>query len=95
MLHHILVKWNESVENKAEFKQRAERAFAGVTDIPGVFTCEFISSCSDRDNRYDLMIRMRMETEALTTYDQSTLHRNWKKDFTQYIAQKAIFDCDE
>ena len=95
MLHHIIVKWNEQVTDKAEMAERAAEAFAEATAIPGVTRCDIIPSCSDRENRYDLMIRMEMTQEALVLYDASPMHKAWKENFTKYMEKKAIFDCEK
>lgn len=95
MLHHILVKWNETVADKPAMAERAEEAFRGARAIPGISGCEVIRSNSDRANRYDLMIRLTMTPEALPLYDESEMHKAWKRDFSAYIDKKAIFDCEE
>ena len=94
MLHHILVKWNVQAASKAEMATRAAEAFADATAIPGVTRYDIIPSCSDRENRYDLMIRMEMTPEALSLYDASPMHKAWKENFTKYMEKKAIFDCE-
>ena len=53
-----------------------------------------IPNVVDRPNRYDLMIRLTMDTPALTAYDASEAHHRWKELYGPLIAQKAIFDCD-
>lgn len=94
MKHHIIVKWNDLVTDHEAMAQRAAEAFSASTDIPGVTSCELIPSCSDRANRYDLMIRMELTPEGLENYDRSPMHKAWKEQFTQFMAAKAIFDCD-
>ena len=95
MLHHILVKWNETVADKPAMAERAEEAFRGARAIPGISGCEVIRSNSDRANRYDLMIEMDMDIKALPAYDASETHRSWKRDYAAYIETKAIFDCED
>ena len=95
MLHHILVKWNDQVTDKKETNRLAAEAFAGATTIPGVSACELIPSCSDRSNRYDLMIRLTMTWEGLQAYDVSDMHAAWKKNFSHLMESKCIFDCEE
>lgn len=94
MLHHILVKWNEEADSREVMLKKAAEAFAGATGIPGVSACELVPSCSDRANRYDLMIRMEMTPEGLEAYDASPMHKAWKDNFSRFMAAKAIFDCD-
>lgn len=94
MKHHIIVKWNENAAGKAEMAERAAKAFAGAEMIEGVTACELIRSCSERPNRYDLMIRMEVSAEGLKNWDDSEIHAAWKRDFGPFIASKAIFDCE-
>ena len=49
-------------------------------------------SCSERPNRYDMMIEMVMEPEALPVYDASEPHLRWKQEYGSHIEAKAIFD---
>lgn len=49
-------------------------------------------NCIDRPNRYDLMITIDMDEEALAAYDASDPHHEWKETFGDLIEKKAIFD---
>lgn len=93
MLHHILVKWNDKVTDKQNMVSLAAEAFADAERIPGVTRCEIIPSCSSRVNRYDLMIRLTMTQEGLEAYDASEMHKAWKKNFSEFMESKCIFDC--
>ena len=42
----------------------------------------------------DLMIVLDMDPSALPLYDASAPHLQWKRDFADRIAKKAIFDCE-
>ena len=94
MKHYIVVKWNNLVENKKEMFEKAKEAFSEATKIEGVYSCEFFSSCSSRENRYDLMILLEMSEDGLLNYDVSEMHVSWKNNYGQYIEKKAIFDCE-
>lgn len=94
MEHHIIVKYNDTVIDKEELLQRIRAHFADVTAIEGVSGVEFHTSVIDRPNRYDLMIVIEMEKESLPLFDASDVHNLWKENFSKYIVQKAIFDCD-
>ena len=63
-----------------------------AADIPGVHGAEVIPNCVDRDNRYDVLIRLDMDREALPLYDVSAMHHRWKDEFTPLLEKKAIFD---
>lgn len=40
------------------------------------------------------MIEMVIEPSALTTFDTSEIHKQWKSEYGKYITHKTIFDCD-
>lgn len=94
MLHHILVKWNEQVTDKAAIADEVRTLYASATAIPGVHAVAIKPNVTDRPNRYDLLIVLDLPAEALPAWDASELHHQWKKDFGGLIEKKAIFDCD-
>jgi len=93
MKHHILVKFVEGADVSA-LLEPIQALFARTLEIPGVHGLELKPSCSDRPNRYDLMIVMDMDQAALPAYDVSEPHLAWKRDYGDRIAKKAIFDCE-
>lgn len=93
MLHHILVKWKEAPTDTAALCQNIEQVFAPCLSLPGVHGVRVIPNIIHRPNRYDLMIVIHMEEEALPAYDVCEAHRHWKEAYGDRIAQKAIFDC--
>ena len=96
MKHCILVKYNESVDSrkKEELISEISSVFAPLTDIKGIHKVEVIPNIVDRANRYDLLIRIDMEQEILSVYDESQPHKVWKKEYSQYLEKKAIFDYE-
>ena len=94
MLHHILVKWNDQVADKLAMADRVRAVFAPAGSVPGVRRAMIKPNVVDRPNRYDLLIVLDMVPEALTAWDESDIHKNWKADFSSLIEKKAIFDCD-
>lgn len=94
MKHHIIVKWNESVSDKKAILASVREAFGDCGKISGVHGAELIENCIDRENRYDLMIVIDMDKDALTAWDSSDIHKAWKSGFGDKIAMKAIFDCE-
>lgn len=94
MLHHILVKYNDQVKDKAALVPEITALFDHMLTIPGVHRVTVHPNVVDRPNRYDLMIVITMEPDALPRYDDSEWHHRWKADYGHLIAQKAIFDCD-
>lgn len=95
MRHHIIVKWNEEVQDKVAIIDEVKAVFAPCTEIPGIHKVELIPNVVDRPNRYDLMIVISMEREALETYDGCSAHKLWKANYGKFIQSKAIFDSEE
>lgn len=94
MTHHIIVKFLDTVSNKEELINQIKDLFSHATEIPGIHQVQMFSSCIDRANRYDLMIKMVLEPETLNVWDSSEIHKKWKADFGKYLAAKTIFDCN-
>ena len=94
MKHHIIVKFTEGTDVSSLIGPVRE-IFEETLSIPGVHQVELKVSNSDRANRYDLMIVMDMDKEALEAYDVSEPHLRWKTEYKDRIAKKAIFDCDD
>ena len=93
MKHHIIVKFTEGTD-VAALLEPVREIFARTLEIPGVHGVELKPNCVDRPNRCDLMIVIDMDREALPVYDASEPHHQWKRDYADRIAQKAIFDCE-
>ncbi len=94
MKHHIIVKFTEGTDVRA-LAEPVRGIFEETLSIPGIHDVDIKLSNSDRANRYDLMIVMDMDREALAAYDVSEPHIRWKKEYGDRVAQKAIFDCDD
>ena len=94
MKHHILVKYNETVTDKAALLKQIGALYEKAKDIPGIRGVTLLPNCVDRPNRYDLMIVLDMDREALTAWDESEVHRQWKSRFGGCLSAKAIFDCE-
>ena len=94
MKHYIIVKFVEGTDVKA-LVGPVKAIYDETLSIPGVHSVDFKLSNSGRANRYDLMIVMDMDKEALPAYDVSAPHLRWKTEYGDRVAKKAIFDCDE
>lgn len=96
MKHDILVKYNAGVtkQQKAELIPEIQALFDNTTEIPGIHGVTLYPNVVDRENRYDLLIEIDMEREALEVYDQSRWHRQWKEQYGHLLEKKAIFDHD-
>lgn len=95
MLHHIIVKFNETVSDKAALCEEIGQLYAGAAQIPGVHAVALKPNVINRANRYDLMIRLQMDAEALPAWDESDIHHRWKEHYGPMLEKKAIFDCDD
>lgn len=94
MLHHILVKWTDEVTDKPALAAEVEQLFQGVLTIEGVHGVTVKPNVINRPNRYDLLICIDMDEQALSAYDGCPTHHHWKDAYSHLVAQKAIFDCD-
>ena len=95
MKHCILVKWNEQVSDRQAIAAEVEGLYSGAAEITGVRGVRLLRNCVDRSNRYDLLIELDMEKEALSDWDASALHHRWKEQYGSLIAAKAIFDFEK
>ena len=93
MKHHIIVKFTEGTDVDALLKP-VQAIFDRTLEIPGVHGVRLLRNCVDRPNRYDLMIVLDMDPEALPAYDASEPHHRWKAEYSPITAKKAIFDCE-
>ena len=93
MKHHVIIKISDP-SALPYLAAKAEEIFQKTTSVPGVRSVEVHRSCSDIPNRFDLMIIIDMEPEALAAYDASEPHQEWKKLCDPLLASKAIFDCE-
>lgn len=94
MRHHIIVKYTDQVTDKPALDREITALFAQAAEIPGVHGADVCSNVIDRANRYDLMIVVRMERDALPAWDASDLHHRWKAQYGHLVAAKTIFDCE-
>ena len=94
MKHYIIVKFKNGTDVKALYEP-VKKIFDETLKIPGIHGVDVRTSCSDRDNRYDLMIVMDMEPEALPAYDVCEPHLRWKEQYGPLMEKKALFDCED
>ena len=92
--HHIIVKYNALVTDKPAMEQEIAALFSTAGEIPGVTGAFLYPNCIPLENRFDLMIVVEMEKEALEMWNRSQLHLKWKEQYGKYILSKAIFDCE-
>ena len=93
MEHYIIVKFTEGTDVKA-LVEPVRGICEETLAIPGVHSLDIRVSNSDIANRFDLMIIITMEKDALPAYAASGPHIRWKREYGDRIAKKAIFGCD-
>ncbi|MDO5702106.1 MAG: Dabb family protein [Lachnospiraceae bacterium] len=93
MKHYIIAKFKEGTDVRS-LTGPVRSIFEETLEIPGIHSLDVRPSCSDRPNRYDLMIVINMDPEALPAYDASEPHHRWKEQYGGMIEKKAIFDCE-
>ena len=93
MKHYIIVKFKEGFDYKNRIGD-IEDIFNKTLSIDGVNAVSVKPSNSLRENRFDLMKEMDMQSAALPLYDKSEPHLFWKEKYGGYIDKKTIFDCD-
>ena len=68
--------------------------FHELTDIEGIYSVTIKQNCINRENRYHLLIQIDMDIDTLSIYDESNVHKQWKKQYSEYIETKAILDYE-
>ena len=91
MIHYIIVKFKDP-QDRFTLREEIETLFQTALEIEGVEKVEVRPSCSERENRYHLMIAMTMTEAGLERYDVSDMHRKWKEEYGDRLACKTIFD---
>lgn len=94
MQHHIIAKFTPAVTDKAAAIDEIRSLYASAADIPGITAVDVIPNCTDRPNRFDVMIRLTMVPDALLVWDASDLHHEWKSRWGALLESKTIFDCE-
>jgi len=92
MKHCIFVKFKTDFDWKNELPKIKE-LFDSII-IEGVHFTEYFTNCIDRENRYDLLIRIDMDKSSLCLYDECENHHKWKETYSSLIEKKAIFDYE-
>jgi hypothetical protein len=94
MKHFILAKFKPEVTDKKALLDPIQSLFSAAGEIPGVHGASVYPCCIARENRYDIMIVLDMDRDALPLYDVSKMHHDWKSRYGDLLEKKAIFDCE-
>ena len=96
MQHHVIVRFKDSVEDKIALADEIGNLFRGmVGSVPGVYKVSPHKNCIDMSNRYDLMVIVDMEKEALQSYTDSPIHDKWINNYAKYLESKVIMDYED
>jgi hypothetical protein len=96
MQHHVIVKFNDTVKDKIAMADEIGNLFKGmVGTVPGVHKVSPHKNCIDMENRYDLMVIVDMDKEALQPYTDSSIHDKWINGYARYLASKVIMDYED
>ena len=94
MKHCILVKWKESVANKAALVDEARKIFLRLLTIEGIHEVKVYDNVVNRPNRFDVMICIKMDKDVLPIYDESEPHHEWKEKYGKFVENKVVFDYE-
>lgn len=93
MKHLIIVKFIDSSFVDKEY-ENILNIFNKCLKIDGINQIQLNKNIILRENRYDLLIEIDMDKDALNLYDESIPHHEWKDKYSKYIKNKAIIDLD-
>ena len=93
MRHFIIAKLKDS-STRDSLKEPVQELFNEALKIDGVTGVDVHVCNTPFANRYDLMIEMTMEEEALEAYNVSEMHQTWKREYGPHLEAKTIFDCE-
>ena len=91
MKHYIIAKFKKEYDAR-QLVSPITDLFGGVLQVPGIHGVNVIPNCVDRPNRFDLMIEIDMDREALEAYDACEAHKRWKREYGDMLEAKTIFD---
>jgi len=94
MKHCILVKYKESVDEarKEQLRSEIQALFGQLLPMDGIYKVELIPNVTSLPNRYDLLIRIEMDSAVMSAYYETEVHRRWKREYGELLDKKAIFD---
>lgn len=97
MKHYIIAKFNKEVDKKdiPNMLVDIKAIYNEALTIEGIHNIEFKLNCTQKDNRFDLMIILDMDKEALDKWAKCAPHLLWKEKYTKYLESKTIFDSED
>ena len=94
MKHYIVAKLKNPADTE-RLVRPVKELFEETLSIPGIHAVSVKPCCVDRPGRFNLMIVIDMDREALGAYDACEPHQRWKKEYGDLLETKAIFDSED
>ena len=94
MKHYIIAKFKEGCRTQ-ELIGPIRELFEETLTLNGIHGVKVKPCCVARPNRFDIMIEIDMDREALEVYDACEPHRRWKQEYADLLSGKVIFDSEE
>ncbi len=95
MKHLVMVKWNETVENKEAMAREVLALFEKAhRENEEVGEGSLILNAVDLPNRYDCLFIIELDKENIPVWNNCGPHLIWKSDYSKYVLSKAIFDWE-
>ena len=91
MEHYMIIQFNKDCDAK-EMYESIKELFSGASQIEGVRKAEVFLSSAPLRQRYDMMIKVRMNKGSLASFENSELYRKWKEDYADRIRKLTVFD---
>lgn len=92
MKHLVMYKWKRGMEAPAG---EVEALYRETLTVPGIHSVSVRTNCVKRETRFDGLIILDMDREALEAYDGCEAHLRWKREYGDRLQAKAIIDLDE
>jgi hypothetical protein len=93
MRHFVIAKLKDGID-KMDLIAPVTEIFEETLKIPGIHSVKVSPCCIDRPNRYDIMIEIEMDKDALPVYDECEPHKRWKSVYGDMLSAKTIFDSE-
>ena len=94
MKHYIIAKFKEECSWK-ELVGPVREIFEAAARVPGIHGVNVKPCCIARPNRYDIMIEIDMDKDALSAWDACESHKRWKEEYGPLLQAKTIFDSED
>ena len=91
MEHYMIIKLKNGID-AASLYEPMSSLLKEAERIDGIRKADVFLSSYRLKGRYDMMIRIRMKKEALSSFEDSDVYRDWKKQFEDKIETMTVFD---